>query len=64
LSVEDAKKSIEIALRHAQRFEELLGASNAVLFGATNPKTGEIRAATKILSKMKRRYFDSLWASS
>jgi hypothetical protein len=61
LSVEDAKKAVEIALRHAERFEQLLGAKNAVLFGATNSKTGEVRAAAKILSHKKKRYFDAIW---
>ena len=63
LSVEDAKKAVEIALRHAERFEQLLGAKNAVLFGATNPRTGDKRAATKILSGMKKRHFDALWGA-
>lgn len=61
LGVEDAKKAVEIALRHAERFEQLLGAKNAVLFGASNPRTGEKRAAIKILSRMKKRHFDALW---
>ena len=61
LGVEDAKKAVEIALLHAERFEHLLGAKNAVLFGAINPKTGAKIAATKILSRMKTRYFDTIW---
>jgi hypothetical protein len=63
LGVEDAKKAVEIALRHAERFERLLGAKNVVLFGASDPRTGEKRAAAKILSRMKKRHFDALWGA-
>ena len=63
LGVEDARKAVEIALRHAERFQQLLGAKNTVLFGATDPRTGETRAAAKILSRMKQRHFDVLWGA-
>ena len=63
LGVEDAKKAVEIALRHAERFEQLLGAKNIVLFGAINPRTGEKRPASKILARMKKRHFDALWGA-
>jgi hypothetical protein len=62
LSVEDAKKAVEIALRHAERFEQLLGAKDgSILFGAISSKTGDKRAAARILSKKKKRYFDEIW---
>ena len=61
LGAEDARKAVEIALRHSARFEELLGAKNAVMFGVPSTRTGEKRAASRILARMKKRHFDAVW---
>jgi hypothetical protein len=61
LSVEDAQKAVEIALLHADRFEQIFAAKNAVLFGATSAQTGNQRSAAKVLSTRKKRYFDAIW---
>jgi hypothetical protein len=60
LENQDARKAVEIALRHAERFEQLLGSKNAVLFGRINSRTGMATAADVTLSRM-RRHFDGVW---
>jgi len=64
LGREDARKAVEIALRHAQRFEELFGREGACLFGRVNPRTNRAESATTVLKRMRRRCFDALWDAS
>lgn len=64
LSQDDARKAVEIALRHAERFEYLVGCKNEHLFGVVNWRTGRIESATRVLARLRTRHFDSLWTST
>ncbi len=61
---EDARKAVEIALRHAERFEQLFGRQGATLFGRVNPRTGAAQNPTDVLARMRPRYFVSIWETS
>jgi hypothetical protein len=48
LGIDDARRAVEIALRHAERFEQLIGAKGKdVLFGVSDPRTGKRRTANR-----------------
>lgn len=64
LSQKDAKKAVEIALRHAERFEQLFSAPGKTYFSRINPRTGVVQSPTSVLARMRKRYFDSIWVVS
>jgi hypothetical protein len=61
LGREDGRKAVEIALRHAERFEQLFGRPGACLFGRINPRSNVEQSPTTVLARMNRRFFDSPW---
>jgi hypothetical protein len=61
LGREDAKKAVEIALRHAARFDELFCSRGLCNFSRIDPQTRVIQSPSKMLSRMRLRYFDSIW---
>jgi hypothetical protein len=63
LGREDGRKALEIALRHAERFEELFGRPEACLFGRINPRSNLAQSPTTVLAHMKHRFFDSPWCA-
>jgi hypothetical protein len=64
LGPHDARKAVEIALRHSQRFEELFDRQGACLFGRVNASANRGETAAIVLKRMKRRHFDALWHAS
>ena len=63
LDLDDARKAVEIALRHAERFEQLFGSLNSIEFGRTDSR-GKRQRASMVLSRIPRRHFDSIWTTS
>lgn len=59
----DAKKAVEIALRHAARFEELFFSGGSAYFSRINTRTGKVVSAAGLLARMRGRYFDTKWAT-
>ena len=62
LGREDAHKAVEIAVRHAGRFEQLFGRPGACLFGRLT-RRNQPQNPDAILAAMKRRYFDAAWSA-
>jgi hypothetical protein len=61
LGREDARKAVEIALRHAMRFEQLFCSQGSTYFSRINPQTGVVQSPASVLARMRRRHFDSIW---
>jgi hypothetical protein len=55
----DGLKAVEIALRHAERMEELFS-PGSTHFSRINPRTGKVHNPAKVLAGMKR-HFDEVW---
>ena len=64
LGKEDARKAVEIALRHAQRFAELFCPNGETYFSRIDPQTNKVQDPTTALAKMRRRHFDAVWTTS
>ena len=60
---EDGRKAVEIALRHAERFEQMFGQPGRCLFGRVNPRTKTVQSPTMVLARMRGRFFDSQWCA-
>lgn len=61
---DDAKKAVEIALRHAERLEQLFGrpaSKTSGLFGRLDSR-GRFQSAAAVLKGGRRRFFDAEWA--
>jgi len=63
LGREDGRKAAEIALRHAERFDQLFGRPQACLFGRINPRSNVPQSPKTVLARMKHRFFDSPWCA-
>ncbi len=61
LQRKDALKAVEIALRHAERLEQLFGRKGTYLFGRVNSRTNRPESPTEVLARMRGRYFDAHW---
>lgn len=64
LDRQDARKAVEIALRHAERFEELFSPPGATYFSRINPLTKTVQSPAQVLARMRPRYFDAIWKTS
>jgi hypothetical protein len=61
LGRDDARKAVEIALRHAVRLDELLCRKGETYFSRIVPQTGKIQSPATVLARKRHRYFDALW---
>lgn len=61
LGKEDARKAVEIALRHAQRLAELFCSNGETYFSRINPQTKKVQDPSSVLASMRKRYFDEAW---
>ena len=64
LDRQDANKAVEIAVRHAERFEELFSPPGATYFSRINPRTGATQNPAQVLARMRSRHFDAIWLTS